>query len=525
YTLLFVLFMWVFEFIYHAPLHIWYYWTLFPARLLPAQAIDVVGIISSYLFFAALVYITFKSRWSVRLIYASVMVISLLVQYGYNKALSRFYTIRDLNTAVHSPSELWIYSIQSFFDWYVLIPLAVFVLFLILTRHERELGWRPLCLLTLVGIVILTPYQAMDKDNLPYLTPMLFLRETTELFWDNPFAQPHYVRTALDWQADTRPANNIVLIIDESVRGDHLSVNGYQRPTTSFLEGLADQAVLYNWGTAAAAATCSVESNRVMITGLSSLPDTDYRVYQNPLIFQYAKAMGYETHYYDAQTSFYWNGVYVSDAKYIDHWVNTEVIAKTVDRDLQAAKMIAHLLEESTGNFIVLNKKGVHFPYSAAYPENEAIWKPTVEGITFENPKQILNTYDNGLVYTVDNFFRELLSDVTLLEDTYILYTSDHGQTLSEHGEEWYHCKASYNEAVVPLILLTAQDLKIDTSYKASHFNIFTTLLDLMGVPETQYALPYPPSLLDVTAADSVPRHYLPGDENFFTGEVVSFDP
>ncbi|MCK7485365.1 MAG: hypothetical protein MZU97_07245 [Bacillus subtilis] len=66
----------------------------------------------------------------------------------------------------------------------------------------------------------------------------------------------------IDYVSETTPQNNIVLVIDESIRGDHLSVNGYSRPTTPFLDDFAtSDADFYNWGVAIAGGTCSHTSN------------------------------------------------------------------------------------------------------------------------------------------------------------------------------------------------------------------------------------------------------------------------
>ena len=67
-----------------------------------------------------------------------------------------------------------------------------------------------------------------------------------------------------------------MLIIDESIRPDHLSLNGYKRATTPYLEELARQpGLVHNWGAAASGATCSQLSNALMITGVTPQPEDD----------------------------------------------------------------------------------------------------------------------------------------------------------------------------------------------------------------------------------------------------------
>ena len=92
------------------------------------------------------------------------------------------------------------------------------------------------------------------------------------------------------------------------------------------------------------------------------------------------------------------------------------------------------------------------------------------------------------------------------------MYASDHGQTLSENGETWPQTGSTHYEAKIPLLLISARKLNVDPTYKASHKNLFATLLDFMGVPDANRVYPYSPSLLQATAGDWQPRDYIVGD-------------
>ena len=91
--------------------------------------------------------------------------------------------------------------------------------------------------------------------------------------------------------------------------------------------------------------------------------------------------------------------------------------------------------------------------------------------------------------------FCRLFPNAELPGDTVFVYTADHGESLAEQGEEVAHCGLGRQEAIVPLFML-GYDGVVDTSYRASHQNLFATLLDLMGVPESSRKLAYQRSLL-----------------------------
>jgi glucan phosphoethanolaminetransferase (alkaline phosphatase superfamily) len=117
----------------------------------------------------------------------------------------------------------------------------------------------------------------------------------------------------------------------------------------------------------------------------------------------------------------------------------------------------------------------------------------------------LINSYDNAIRYNVDGFFHRL--DMTSRRPgTTLLYTSDHGQSLHEQGELWNHCSdqrgGSLNrdrEAMVPLFMINTGEKARDASAafnRASHANVFATLLDLMGVPGSSRRHAYEPTLL-----------------------------
>jgi glucan phosphoethanolaminetransferase (alkaline phosphatase superfamily) len=319
-----------------------------------------------------------------------------------------------------------------------------------------------------------------------------------------------------------------VFIVDESIRADHLSVNGYERPTTPYLEELAQRGVLHNWGSAVSGATCSRESNNLLLTGITALPDTTQQIQRQPSIFQYAKAMGYTTHYLDSSNPNFWNGT-KNDLRFIDHWENATRFADGAlyDADMRLAQHTRSVLE-STGNVIWINKRGVHFVYNNTFPHAEAQWTPIMNGYAHDlaHREEIRNSYDNGVRYNAETFWRSLITDPAVLKHTVVVYTSDHGQTLAEHGEGWSHCKDTRNEALVPLFLLTDGDYPFDPQYRASHANIFATLLDLMQFPQGERRNSYARSLFGATAAESERRQYFVGPlDGSAGGRFHWFDP
>jgi glucan phosphoethanolaminetransferase (alkaline phosphatase superfamily) len=94
-------------------------------------------------------------------------------------------------------------------------------------------------------------------------------------------------------------------------------------------------------------------------------------------------------------------------------------------------------------------------------------------------------------------------------DETVIIYTGDHGQTLYSNGKA-SHGGASIAEASVPLFMIGKIPNRVDTNYKASHQNLYPTILDLINYPEELREKNKAISLLKAKAKDSKPRFFNP---------------
>ncbi|MGZ6276814.1 MAG: sulfatase-like hydrolase/transferase, partial [Syntrophales bacterium] len=366
-----------------------------------------------------------------------------------------------------------------------------------------------------------------------HLNPLTsFLRSTLQYEFEN-LREYHGPRDGLPpFRASQRPLDSVIYVIDESVRGSNLSLNGYPRATTPFLQSLETRGLLKNLGICVAAGTFSYISNAYLITGHNVFPDDDYRTARNPTLFDYAKKMGYETIYVDINKGYLsplMKAAGDGSVRSLDRWMNDQsfkqhhVDLKTT-KDLGIARFLSSLLNERGGYFVLVNKKGLHFHYRNRYPDDIAstIWKPVMEVSESIDPsgtgrEKLVNTYDNGIRFQVDEFFRVFVSETTN-QNYVILYTSDHGQTLAEHGQVYTHMKPDKVIVDVPDFLVSGERYSrkgllagIPPGIRVSHLNNFATLLDLMGVPMSLRVRPYDKSIFSLTAEDNKMRYYMSG--------------
>jgi glucan phosphoethanolaminetransferase (alkaline phosphatase superfamily) len=340
----------------------------------------VTGLLTTAMIFLAFTLFTWFSfylpLWG-RFIWAVLLSIATIVQYGYWKAFHRFISEIDLDTVLTAPPRMWNDAATIFLNAVALLPIGAYAICAILSGKQKLSRTRwllfPIALM-LWGTVLIS--QSNGWLTNPGLSGFQFYQTITQWVLSS---SRHITRQTVEPIQQSLPVNNLIFIIDESIRGDHLQINGYERSTTPYLDSLSNDGYMYNWGIAVAGGTCSQIANSLLITGVQIVDDISTvkkQTIEYPTVFHFAKAAGYTTYYLDAQTDYLWNGLTFNDLAYIDNWLNIHQMGTDVYADMRAADIIRDILDISTGNFIVLNKRGVHFLYEHSYPPEATLWGP-----------------------------------------------------------------------------------------------------------------------------------------------------
>jgi glucan phosphoethanolaminetransferase (alkaline phosphatase superfamily) len=303
------------------------------------------------------------------------------------------------------------------------------------------------------------------------------------------------------------PFNKIVMIMDESVRGDYLSLNDANRNTTPFLKG-ADH--LINFGVATSGGNCSIISRMIFRFGmrLSDLPNRWGEALNRPTFWEFAQRAGYKTVHFDAVYGpmSLGNGYSLPEKTSIDSDIS--ILKNPIYlRDQMLADKLIDALRDEKPAFIFVDKFGVHHPYSDKYPPDfHAVATPLEADTGSSESEREIAKYPNAIAWSVDEFFRRLVPAVNLSQ-ALIIYTSDHGQSLLPDRAP--HCSlrrmVPLGEETVPLIAITKvpdweQRLAKGAARgfdRFSHFEVFPTLLLAMGYDADWVNRTYGPSLMD----------------------------
>jgi glucan phosphoethanolaminetransferase (alkaline phosphatase superfamily) len=316
----------------------------------------------------------------------------------------------------------------------------------------------------------------------------------------------------------------IVLIVDESIRADILGINAYEKDTTPYLRSL--ETGIVNFGLAASSSNCSDYSNLILRTGLrkGDIPDDDQMSLKQTSVWQFTRRAGYYNVYLDAQSAEEWvnyqNFMTEHEASFIDEIMRVRQ-ETAYESDGVARDKLIDLLKQPGKTFIMLNKYGIHFPYFRSYPREYSFFIPALEqGEPMNDREKSLNSFMNGIRWSVDDWFKGLLSESGDFRNYVIIYTADHGQNVVDDGTLATHCRPRANrfEGIVPMMVLSNDAATLErfkmvqaSNYnKTNHFQVFPTLIRLAGYNDSWVRSHYGASL-------SEPPGTMP---EFFVGDL-----
>lgn len=234
-----------------------------------------------------------------------------------------------------------------------------------------------------------------------------------------------------------------VLVIGETARYDHWSINGYARETAPLLQ---KQPHLITFSNVATGGPMTHLSIPLLITRADA---TDYDLHKRERsILQAYKEVGYKTfwisnqshyglagnigmHYADADTTIF-NGYGDNSSNFTGNYDSALVpIIENVIRQ-----------DKSRDLFLIVHTIGSHWRYLLRYPETFTKFKPVSDRnrtLIGQAPDSvIINEYDNSILYT-DFIINQIIETVKRSgADASITYVSDHGENLNDDNRHLY---------------------------------------------------------------------------------------
>jgi glucan phosphoethanolaminetransferase (alkaline phosphatase superfamily) len=274
---------------------------------------------------------------------------------------------------------------------------------------------------------------------------------------------------------------NIIIIVIDALRSDHLSLFGYDRKTSPFLDSLYLSGSLRKIDLSFSVAGESFSG----INGILRSKIWANMGYNNFSIQQLLRDQGYHI-------NFLLSG---------DH-TNFFGLKSFYGKDSD----INYFLEGSMDNDFVINDDRIIFKgldSISTYKDNPSFFQfhlMSVHSIGIRqnqykrflpadskvlNIENYTNRYDNGIIQADDylkQIFKTLFSK-GYIQNSIVVITADHGEALGERGE-FGHVKNIYTDQIlIPLLIYDSDTVKYKNMKFATSVDIAPTIVDRLGLP------------------------------------------
>ena len=222
----------------------------------------------------------------------------------------------------------------------------------------------------------------------------------------------------------------VVVVLGESLRADHLPMNGYERNTTPLL---ASDAHVYSLPHVYTEEVFTHTSLPVILTRADGRCDERART-ERSFVSLFCKA-GFRTSWLTSQepvntySDFMYEAdtlVYVNEGKNVymfDRWLDGALLP-SFQRELERA---------CYRKMIVPHPIGSHWWYNSHFETEVFIPVLRSKNISSSHHDAVLNSYDNTILYT-DWFLWQLIGKLRD-KPSILVYLSDHGESLGENGK------------------------------------------------------------------------------------------
>lgn len=293
----------------------------------------------------------------------------------------------------------------------------------------------------------------------------------------------------------------VIMVVGESARADHFSINGYSRRTNPHLEKVD----LVSFINMASCGTSTAISVPCMFSDLTrkNFSKEKFDAREN-LIDVLTRTQSVGILWRDNNSDSKGVAIRAQQEDYKSE--KTNKICDTECRDVGMLEGLQAFIDSSKTKdiFIILHQMGNHGPaYYKRYPKAFEKFKPACHSNELENctREEIANAYDNVILYT-DYFLHktiQILKNNNNKFETALLYISDHGESLGENGIYLhgipYAIAPDEQKKVAAFIWLGSQmknkidfeQLKNTAMTPLSHDNVFHSVLGLFNVETKMY--------------------------------------
>jgi len=225
------------------------------------------------------------------------------------------------------------------------------------------------------------------------------------------------------------------MVVGETLRSDHLTINGYERQTTPRLSktNAISLGNIWSCGTSTAVSVPCMFS----FLNQENYSQADALATDNAL--DVIQRVGVNITWLENNSDSKGVALHVTTLDYKNSETNS--VCDIECRDVGMLDALSPIIDSSSDEdlLVIFHQMGNHGPsYYKRYPREFERFSPACQTNQLEDCSQeeIINAYDNAALYT-DYFLGETIERLDNLSekfDTAMLYVGDHGESLGEHN-------------------------------------------------------------------------------------------
>ena len=302
---------------------------------------------------------------------------------------------------------------------------------------------------------------------------------------------------------------NIVMVVIDAFRPDHLSMFGYEKETDTNLKRIAKEGTLFRNQFSVSNATAPALTT--IFSGL--LPSTHGVIHQFPYtkpeefdkaegikfwLPSFLKGRGYETMAFD------WVGFWFE--KGFDYYKESEVELEGLfpPTKMTVDLAMSRIKQAKRPFFAFLHLWDTHFPFpnttykgsganevdrilSTVKNEKQKEYiKNRMDAIKLYSVQDVTNKYDETIRIIDHEVGRlyDFLKQEKLLDNTIVIILGDHGDIIHEHGIYFSHCGLFDGSVRAPMIIKLPGIKGTETNEMVQNTDIVPTILDFLGKKE-----------------------------------------
>lgn len=430
-------------------------------------------------------------RWVFAIVFPPLFVFFSTVAYWvYFQDIAITFSI--FQVAAETKPDIILELISIPFALYFTLAIAVSIL-LVKWRQKLQLNhWKsPLLAVAIIGLISYELVENYKYGAFNRRLPYNVIVAANEYFDKNTLALKK-ITQPLQIKNDSL---TIIFILGETVRADHMQLNGYKRENNPLL---SKRKRLISFANAYTPKTYTAESLPQILTDATFSDDYSQPKFSIIDILNHA---GVQTGWLGNQTPEKSYEQFIKQSTFseiIDPMHSEQSFQKAYDEEL--IPMLIKNYKPFQKQFVTMHMMGSHWWYETRYPAAFRKFKPVITSkhITSNTKEEMINSYDNTILY-LDYFIDKTITELEKYKSEILLiYLSDHGELLGENNQ-WLHAQAGkavenpamliwYSESFEKKHPETCAKLNAIKKNKTDLDFFFPTVIDLFGIQ----GVPYP---------------------------------